>query len=344
MKVMFIPDARNKNLYQTNLSYSLSKLGVRVYFDNGSVIQSIIRYWPDILHVHWPYPFLIANSKFTTTIKSTSFICGLLLLKLFGMKVVWTVHNLTDHEGKFKYQELLFSKIFAKLCDKLIVHCLSAKIDVEKLYNKNESSIVIIPHGNYIGHYENSMTISEARRRLKFSEEDIIFLYFGQIRSYKGVPELIDTFKMLKNDKAKLLIVGKPLNEEIKANILNNCKDDDRIRNILEFIPDEDIQIYMNAADIVVLPYKNVLTSGAAILSISFGRPIIAPAVKCIVDTLDDKGCFLYRNNHLFEAMIRVLNVDREILQNMGMYNLQLAEKFGWDDIGKKTYNVYKER
>lgn len=339
---MFIPDARNNNSYQTNLLNSLSKEGVSTYFDGGSVIGSIMKYRPDILHIHWPYPFLIANSIFATVIKSTCFICGLSILKIFGMKIVWTVHNISDHEGKFKYLESVFSKILARLCDKLIVHCPSAKIEVEKTYGKH-SPIVTIPHGNYIGQYKNAMTDLQTRHKLKLGAGDIIFLYFGQIRPYKGVLELIDTFKKLKCEKAKLLIVGKPLNGEIAAEVLNSSRDDERIKNILEFVPDDDVQIYMNATDVVILPYKNLLTSGVAMLAMSFGKPIIAPNIKCIADTLDNEGSFLYSKDDELSGMIQnVLEKDRTTLQNMGIHNLRLAARFGWDDIGKKTYNVYQ--
>lgn len=336
MKIIFIPDNRNKNSYQANLSYSLSKEGVDVYF-SGSVPKSIIKHWrPDILHIHWTNPFMIANSRFGTIVESTRFICELLLLKLFGIKIIWTVHNIVDHEGKFKSTELFFTKILTMLSNKLIVHCPWAEREVIKYYKS--SSITVIPHGNYIDQYKNIISRSQAREKLKLSEEDKVFLYFGQIRFYKGIPELIDTFKMLKDDKAKLLIVGKPLDDMN----MNNYKDDDRIKTILEFIPDDDIQIYMNAADIVVLPFKNILTSGSAILSMSFGKPIIAPAIGCITDILDDKGSFLYTEENLFDAMQNALNKDRDILLDMGNYNFKLARQLNWDEIGKRTYNVYR--
>jgi beta-1,4-mannosyltransferase len=329
MKIIFIPDNRNKNSYQANLSYPLSKEGADVYF-SGSVPKSVVTHWkPDILHIHWTTPFMIANSRFDTIVESTRFICELLLLKLFGVKIIWTVHNIIDHEGKFKSTELFFTKILARLCNKLIVHCPWAEREVIKYYKS--SSIVVIPHGNYIDQYKNTISRSQAREKLKLSEEDIVFLYFGQIRPYKGIPELIGAFKMLKDDKAKLLIVGKPL-DDINMN-MNNCKDDGRIKTILEF---------MNAADIVVLPFKNILTSGSAILSMSFGKPIIAPAIGCITDILDDKGSFLYTEDNLFDAMQNTLNKDREILLDMGNYNFRLVKQLNWDDIGKKTYNIYQ--
>ena len=342
MKVMFIPDGRSTNSYQMNLSHSLSEQGASVYFGND-VVGTIIKYRPNIIHIHWPNYFMIADSKLMTIIKSTRFICGLLLLKLFGVKIIWTVHNIVDHEAKFRSLELLFNKLLAKSCHKLIVHCPSSKEEIEKLYGN--ISIEVIPHGNYIGQYKNVMTSSQAREKLNINDEDIVFLYFGQIRSYKGIPELVNTFKKLNNGNschAKLLIVGKPLNDEIAKDIYNRCKGDDNIKKILEFVPDEDIQIYMNAADIVVLPFKDILTSGSVILSMSFGKTIIAPAIKCIADTLDDKENFLYKEDNLFDAMQRASNTDRITLTDMGIHNLRLAEQFQWDDVGKKTYDVYQ--
>lgn len=357
MKVMFVPDYRRGNSYQANLAHSLSKQGVSIYFSPKfhprritslfAMIIGLSRCWrPDILHIHWPDPFMVANNKFVTTIKSTGFICELLLLKLFGVKIVWTVHNIMGHEDRSEYQSL-FTRVMVRLTNKLISHCPSANVEIVKTYGK-DLSITVVQHGNYIRQYKNEMTSLQARNKLGLDKEDIIFLHFGYIRPYKGISELIDAFKMLDNQRAKLLIVGKPFDDKVVTDMYNDCRCDSRIRNILEFIPDDDIQIYMNAADVVVLPYKDVLTSGTVILSMSFGRPIVAPAIGCIADTIDKKGGFLYntgdnKENDLLLAMKNVLCTDREVLMNMGKHNFKLAEQFGWDEIGKRTYNVYQE-
>lgn len=342
MKVMFIPDARGNNVYQTNLSNSLLKQGVEVFFDGGNVIQSIVKNRPNVVHVHWPNYFMITGSKLGTYVKSTFFIVLLSTLKLFGVKIVWTVHNLVGHDGKFRSEELLFSKFLAHICNRLIVHCPSAEHDVKETYGKN-LPISVIPHGSYIDYYENTITSLDARDKLKLNEEDMVFLYFGQVRPYKGVIELIDAFKKLDCQNARLLIVGKPFNKETATDINNSCGSDSRIRTILEFVPDEDIQIYMNAADVVILPYKNILTSGAAILAMSFGKPIVAPAVKCIADTFDENGGFLYQKTEsLVNVIRRVLNENRKTLKSMGEYNLKLARRLSWDDIAKMTRNVYR--
>lgn len=346
MRVTFIPDFRGGNSYQRDLAGSLSNQGVVICFDNSFRLFEVLRSAcehrnPDILHIHWTHPFTLENSKIKTIIKSTNFICKLALLKLAGTGIIWTVHNIADHEERFSSTELFFNKLLASMCDKLIVHCPSAKKEVMRAYSAGSPAIAVIPHGNYIGSYENVITASSARERLRLDAKDILFLYFGRIRPYKGVHELICAFKSLDTPRAKLLIAGKPINGEIASDILDRCKDDGRIRTVFRFIPDNEVQVYMNAADIIVLPYRDILTSGAVISAMSFGKPVIAPAIGCIADTLDKNGGFLYPKDGLLEAMRCALGTDTDSLLGMGRHNLVLAKQFGWDRAGKETYDVY---
>jgi len=343
MKVLFIPDYSEGNPYQKTLADSLTKEGAYIYFSSTFSLLSILNQKPDILHIHWHHPFLISRSREKTVFKSAIFTGKLLLLKLFGMKIVWTVHNIVSHERKFSSLELFFSKILIKLCNKLIVHCPSAKEEVMKVYGVSNSSIAVIPHGNYIQIYKNEISKAQARKQLQLSTEVIAFLYFGQIRPYKGVPELIEAFKKLNYPQAKLLIAGKPLNNEVANAVMRRCIGVKHIRTIFKFIPDDEIQIYMNAADIIVLPYRDILTSGAVILAMSFGKPVIAPAIGCIPDVLDSEGGILYdpsEKEGLLKAMKQALDAN---LKKMGEHNFELAKQLRWDDIAKRTCEVYQE-
>jgi beta-1,4-mannosyltransferase len=205
------------------------------------------------------------------------------------------------------------------------------------------SRATVIPHGNYIHIYENVIDKMQARKQLRLNTEDIVYLYFGQIRPYKGTLELIDTFRKLDAPRTELLIAGSPYNNEIVEDILKRCNKNENIKTILKFIPDDEIQIYMNASDIVALPYKDILTSGAVMLAMSFGKPIIAPLIGCIPDVLDNEGGLLYNpsdDNGLLEAMRHALDAD---LIKMGKHNLELAKQLQWDDIAKRTYKIYQE-
>ena len=350
MKVLFIPfDRKGNNPYQKLLLNHLQDLGVEVEGSGTyrifSLLRSAFSHWkPDILHLHWHHPFLLGSNMIKTIIKSVSFIIELLILKLFRVKIVWTVHNITNHEEKFRSMELFFSKILSRLCDKIIVHSPAAKKKVIEVYGANRNfSIVVIPLGNYINSYKNVVNKSEARNQLKIGIENLVYLYFGQIRPYKGIPELVEAFKKLNCPQAKLLIAGKPLNNEIAYDILKRCEENENIEIFFEFIPADEIQTYMNAADVVVLPYRDFLTSAAVILAMSFGKPIIVPAIGCMLDILDIKGSIMYNpleKESLLKAMKKTLGAD---LKRMGEHNFKLVKQFSWDDISKRTYDVYRE-
>jgi len=350
MKVIFIPyDKKGINPYQKLLLNHLQDLGVEIEGSGTycifSLLTSTFSHWkPDILHLHWHHSFLLGSNMIETIIKSVSFIIELLILKLFRVKIIWTVHNITNHEKKFRSMELSFSKILSRLCDKIIVHSPAAKKKVMEAYGANMNfSIVVIPHGNYINSYKNVVNKSDARNQLKIGTEDLVHLYFGRIRLYKGISELVAAFKELNYPHAKLLITGKPFNNKIAHDILKRCGEDKNIKTFFEFVPDDEIQIYMNAADVVVLPYRDFLTSGAVILAMSFGTPIIVPAIGCMLDILDNKGSIMYdplEKKGLLKAMKKALSAN---LEKMGKHNFELANQFRWDDIAKRTYKVYQE-
>lgn len=344
-----MPNYSRVNPYQKNLVESLSKQGVNVNFGITSflfsVLLSVLKQGSyDILHLHWLHPFLLADSKGKTVLKSLCFIAELLILRLLGIRIVWTVHNIVNHEKMFSSLELFFTELATRFFNRIIVHSQFAKNKVEKVYKITDSSkIQIIPHGNYINNYKNTIDQSEARSKLKIAEKEVVFVYFGLIRPYKGVPELIEAFKKLNASQTKLLIVGKPYNNEIAENILRRCNKNENIKTFFKFIPHDEVQIYMNAADVVVLPYREVLTSGTVMLAVSFSKPVIAPAIGCIPDILDYEGSFLYNHSDdegLLKEMQHALDAD---LEKMGKHNFKLAEQLSWDDIGKCTYEAYKE-
>ena len=80
----------------------------------------------------------------------------------------------------------------------------------------------------------------------------------------------------------------------IEADLRTAAAGDPRISMQLRSIPDDEMQLYLRACDAVVLPFRDVLTSGSAILAMSFGRAVIAPRLGCLPETLSDDAAILY--------------------------------------------------
>lgn len=352
MHVLFLPDYSQGNPYQWELAEALGRCGVKVSLSNGighfpllGAIRTCGK--PEVLHLHWTHPFMLSGSgsSWKSLAKSIRFVLELLSLKLRGTKMVWTVHNLVSHEQRNQRIELLFNRICACLYDQMIVHCRFAEEAVIQTYSlprKFKYKIAIIPHGNFIVTYENSINRKQARDCFGFKEQEIVFLFCGQIRPYKGVFELVAAFQEMNHRRAHLLIAGTPLNEMIQAQLEDICKANHHIHMRLGFIPEDEIQIYMNAADVVVLPFQDVLTSSSVLLAMSFAKAVIAPRLGCIAEVLDNQGAFLYDPDHedgLLRAMRQALNAD---LAAIGRHNYERAKQFDWDEIARKTYEVYQ--
>ena len=353
-KVVHVPYSK-RNPYQKLLGDSLETVGVAIKgaqnrylrFLDITILNILVNYWkPDIIHLHWQHSFLLVpKSRIKTIIKSLVFIFELLLTKTIGIKIVWTVHNLKKHEDIHRDLEKRFTRILARLTDVIIAHCKTAKSEIcRELDIRERDKVVVIPHGTYLDYYPNTVSQEEARKQLNFSPSDMTYLFLGEVRYYKGVLELIDTFQKLEAANAKLIIAGKPHDTEIAAEVLQRANNNRKIITTLKFISNDELQIYINASDIMIFPYQDILTSGGIVLAMSFGKPIIAPRLGCIEETSDTDGSFLYATNHkdgLLNAMRKAM-ASRLELQRMGNHNLELVRNLGWNTIGELTYQVYE--
>jgi glycosyltransferase involved in cell wall biosynthesis len=205
--------------------------------------------------------------------------------------------------------------------------------------------IHILPHGNYVGLYENAVDGADARRALHVPDDAVVLLFLGAIRPYKGLPELIDAFKALSATKSgvELMIAGWVLDSVYSDVIRQRIGDAQNIHYRPGFVAPSDIQLYMNACDVVVFPYREIFSSGAIVLAMSFAKACIAPKSGCIQDVLDEDGAFIYdpmSEDALLDALAAALK-DPGALKKMGQHNLRRAEAWSWDKIGIETKNIY---
>ncbi|MEO0376383.1 MAG: glycosyltransferase, partial [Cyanobacteria bacterium P01_A01_bin.17] len=326
LQIGFVPFITS-NSYQTQLAEQLTQLGVRVCaLDGGDYFLpwAAWRMRLKVVHIHWLDTFYWGKNTFRSYLKLSLFIAGLILLKLTEVKIVWTVHNLKRHECLNPRLERICTAAVAKISHRLIVHCDIAKTKIAESFPFISSEkVVVIPHGSYIGQYDNKIEQKEARKVLDISESSFVFLFLGQVRAYKGIIDLIEAFKQLDEaENTTLLIAGKVVKDSVGKDIQAHVGDSSKICLNLASIKDEEIQLYMNCADIVVFPYKNVLTSGAVILAMSFAKPCIASKVGCIENTLDSDGAYLYESDDpsgLLAALQAALQ-ERTRMSEMGQH------------------------
>ena len=290
---------------------------------------------PDAVHYHF--------------FRRKSEILFYLLLRLLGIKLVYTAHNILPHESsKIDY---ILSKLVIKGASKIIVHSEYIKTKIVVIYKTDPHKITVIPHGNFDFYIPNvSMDKCESRKKLGLKESSNIILFFGYIREYKGLDLLLEAFETAaQNDpNLELLIAGEPATDILLdkyKQIINRSAVKERIIPHFNYIPTKEVAEYLIAADAVILPYKNIDHSGIVHLAYSFGKPIIATKVGDFEESIDQgKSGYILKDNNpecLSETINRIFSCE-EKLGEMGRYVKHLNNsRYSWDQIADKTMEVY---
>jgi len=349
MRVLHAPYSA-KNPYQEQLINGLSARGHTVFTTDeefGYLLKEAIQNgFFDIIHLHWISPIIEGRNKGSTIIRGALFCFALVLLRLAGGRIIWTIHNLTGHESNMGEFEITFYRYFLTyVADEAIVHSDSSKREVVREYSVADQSnkINVVNHGNYCNYYQNSVSQLEARSELGISEDAFVFLFFGQVRPYKNVPRLVESFSSLEEENARLVIAGNPASDELRARIDEFSQEDPRIKLVLRYIEDDEVQLFLNAADVVTLPYDEILTSGSAILAMSFGKPIIAPERGCLADIMPGSANYLYDPDSVaLRDQLQMAISEREHLEEYGRKNLSVATRWDWNSVAKHTEEVYQ--
>jgi len=210
-----------------------------------------------------------------------------------GGKIVYTVHNLEPHEEVGRIDAWGMSRMMA-LADGIHVHDRSTADALAKMTGRT-TGVCVIPHGHYIGSYPCTVDREEARRTLGLPSESFVYLNLGLMRPYKGLEELLLAFAANPDPALRLMIAGKPADPAYAERLRRLALDDPRVQLHPRFIAPEEVQFFMNAADACVLPYRQITTSGAAILAFSFGLPVIAPAIGAFPHLVAPGRGILYR-------------------------------------------------
>jgi glycosyltransferase involved in cell wall biosynthesis len=341
MKV-FVPLNIAGHAYLDLLYSNLEYIGINIYGlceirDLNNLLKA------DIIHLHWIENFIRTPGSFLSTILRFTFWIVLFTSSkyLLKKKIIITLHNIEPHEKTYPQLEKFGFKSYLDIADSVIVHNEWSKKEISRKYGGTEKKTYVIPHGNFIGYYPNQISKKEARDKLGIPQDVFTLLYFGKIRRYKGLDLLLEVLEDLKKEEVWIIICGKPEDQEIKDKLQKFIGKYPQCSLNLNYISDNEIQIYMNACDVGVLPYQKITTSGSLFLFGSFKRTIIVPNAESIEEVVGDYAIYYKADskNNLEKAIFEAKN-GRLAQKNESMYKQML--KLGWDDIAEKTAKIYK--
>lgn len=267
---------RAKNPYTCLLCSHLIELGVRV---SDFTPARAFRGGYDVLHLHWPEKPMMGTTLLTRTAGAVGGRAVLEAARLHGASVVWTTHNARPHEGKDTPLERWYWSGVLRRVTGLLHPSVASQTAIEARFPVAAGlPHAVVPMGHYRGSYPDQVSCEEARATFDLPERAAVVTFLGLLRPYKNVPHLIRTVRALPPERNVVLLVGgKPLGPAVAPDIERAAGGDARVRLTLQRVPDEDVQRYLRAADLVVLPFTDITNSGSALLALSFDRPVLVP-------------------------------------------------------------------
>ncbi len=340
VNVAFLPIYPNP--YQSQLADAVEANGARVQMlptmptaewlrQNSGTVQ--------VLHLHWLYG--IYMGRWQTPRRLASFWRGLGLAQRLGYRTVWTAHNILPHRTELRPLHQAVRARVMRDADAVIVHCRYGETELRNRYSR-AGPISVIPIGNMIGQFPLTMHQAEARSIMGLRPDQYVYLFLGLLAPYKGVDLLIDAFHQAASADDVLVIAGRSLDRAVTHQIEDAARADPRIRLYLGHVPDSEMQHFLLSADVLVAPYRAVLTSSSAILGLSYGLPVIAPALGCLPELVPPDAGSLYdptQANSLSAALVGMKQRDAAALRAAA---LDRAEQLDWDSIGQRTVDVYR--
>lgn len=273
---------------------------------------------------------------------------GALIKRKFGIPHICTIHgsdiNITPFENKLNR---IFAKYALRGCDHIIVVSNKLKEKILSIENKL-SNITTIYNGadpNEFRHIHKDT----ARRMLGMTKQNKIILYIGNLIAIKGINNLIKAFAKLLNNYDKkesmtLLLIGDGDERGNLTTLAKTLQVEDNV-SFLGAKPHEEISLWLNAADIFVLPS---LSEGFPLVipeAMMCGVPIVATDVGGISEAIINKntGLLIEPNdvNAIYEAISLYLK-DEQFTQDIVRNAKSFSEGFTWEANAKNTFLVYK--
>jgi len=302
---------------------------------------------PPVVHILW-------NNKLQYLDRTLL----MLYYKMLGKRVVFTAHNV--NAGRRDSRNSLLNRWSLKtqyrLADRLFVHTDKMKAELIEEFGLHSSKVTVIPFGINNAVPDTALTCGDARQRLGLRNDEKVILFFGAIKEYKGLEFLVTAFRQLsaRSGRFRLIVAGEPKkgHERYFAEIQRAIRIDttqDKYLLKLDFIPDQDVEVYFKAADLAVLPYTSIFQSGILFMAYSFGIPVVATDVGSFrKDIVEGETGFLCQPSDA-EDLARTIEryFESDLFRDLAIGRRRIREfarsRNSWDVVGQVTRQVYQE-
>jgi glycosyltransferase involved in cell wall biosynthesis len=220
---------------------------------------------------------------------------------LWGAKFIWVAHNAAPHDAA--NSNAFIRRWFLRSLDGVVFLSECSRGLINKMYPEiGECNALVTVHS----HYRSGSATRESPSTRPIG--NIKLVQFGLIRPYKNIEALVGAVSSISSG-IDLLVAGMVVDRALSAVIRDSAQLSSHIT--LDFrevpIPDAELETIIDSADAVVLPYKNILNSGAALFSLSRNRPVLAPNMGSLPelrDTVGQEWVYLYDGDFTQQVLL----------------------------------------
>lgn len=264
-------DFSNETFKIENTDYAINTANPFNWFKVAKKIKKIN---PDFIIMQWWHPYFAP--------------CYFMLCKLLKKyPILFVCHNVFPHE-RFIMDRFL-SKSVLKQGKWFIVQ--SAQDEQDLLSINQNAKYVKTVHPTYNAFKLKGLSRSEGRSLLKINEEEQVLLFFGFVREYKGLKYLLQALPEVKEklSNIKLLVVGDFAGDkEEYLKLIDDLSISDKVEIHDGYIPDQEVEKFFTASDLVVLPYVSATQSGIVQIAYGFEKPVVVTNVGGLPEVVID--------------------------------------------------------
>lgn len=280
----------------------------------------------DIVHIHAEGPAFFAW-----------------LPKLFGKKVVVTIHGIDWQREKWKNG---FGSKFirqgernaVKYADEIIVLSKGVQDYFQETYGRKTH---FIPNGVNRPAIKNAEIITEKYGLTK----DSYFLFLGRLVPEKGIRYLVEAFKQIKTDKKLVIAGGSSDTDEFACKLKELSKSDSRII-FTGFVQGEILDELYSNAYVYTLPSDLEGMPLSLLEAMSYGNCCLVSDIPECTEVVENKAVIFKKSN--VSELVRKLqeNCDnsRKVRELKKVASNFILNKYNWDDVVKKTEIIYENK
>jgi len=288
-KIIFAPDWREGNPYQSLLAHALEEQGAEVgflsdYSRGFPLARGLSRCGDALLHLHWPEAYFRDHAFLPHQWFSEWRYPLDRWMACRKRPLVATAHNLLPHTAAGRYSNRRNMCVTYRQAQRVVAHSKGAAEALQKTYDVDARAIRVIPHGDLNASAPALPSREESRSLLGIDPRTPVILMFGAASPYKGIEDVIQYWKKL--EQAPLLaVVGRADSPSYAASLKTLAGSHPAIRlEVDRFLEDAELSRWQAAADACLFNYRAILTSGSAIQTRSLGIPVLFPSQLDLVD------------------------------------------------------------